>query len=421
MIGISEILQNIIYFISLYYLVLWILVFLEKEAPKEHKLVSYPNVTIVIPAYNEEDNIVETMKSAIALDYPKNKLKIIVIDDGSTDRTNERAKGCIAWARKNIASLEIVLLMQKNFGKFAALNNALKHVNSEFFATLDADSSPNEDALKKLVNSFTDKRIAAVSPILKVYRPKNRIQLVQWFEYSVNHFYKSIISNVNAIHVTPGPLSVYRTVVVKEVGGFREAHKTEDMEIAMRIQKKQYKIVQCNDAFVYTKAPYTIKELYKQRLRWNYGTFRNLIDYRKMMFDRKYGDFGMFQLPIILISGIMGITILGLITFNAYKSIKPTFKLLSMYNYNLYDYLRYTQFNMIWLDLDARAIVTFLGFFLISMLVLWLSLRLYREKISLRHMSSFFIYLFFYYLFLAIVWLGVLKDLILHRDRKWKT
>jgi cellulose synthase/poly-beta-1,6-N-acetylglucosamine synthase-like glycosyltransferase len=396
-------------------------VFLEKEAPKEHKLVSYPNVTIVIPAYNEEDNIVETMKSAIALDYPKNKLKIIVIDDGSTDRTNERAKGCIAWARKNIASLEIVLLMQKNFGKFAALNNALKHVNSEFFATLDADSSPNKDALKKLINSFTDERIAAVSPILKVYRPKNRIQLVQWFEYSVNHFYKSIISNVNAIHVTPGPLSVYRTKVVKEVGGFRKAHKTEDMEIAMRIQKKQYKIVQCNDAFVYTKAPYTIKELYKQRLRWNYGTFRNLIDYRKMMFDRKYGDFGMFQLPIILISGIMGITILGLITFNAYKSIKPTFKLLSMYNYNLYDYLRYTQFNMIWLDLDARAIVTFLGFFLISMLVLWLSLRLYREKISLRHMSSFFIYLFFYYLFLAIVWLGVLKDLILHRDRKWKT
>jgi cellulose synthase/poly-beta-1,6-N-acetylglucosamine synthase-like glycosyltransferase len=361
------------------------------------------------------------MKSAIALDYPKNKLKIIVIDDGSTDRTNERAKGCIAWARKNIASLEIVLLMQKNFGKFAALNNALKHVNSEFFATLDADSSPNKDALKKLINSFTDERIAAVSPILKVYRPKNRIQLVQWFEYSVNHFYKSIISNVNAIHVTPGPLSVYRTKVVKEVGGFRKAHKTEDMEIAMRIQKKQYKIVQCNDAFVYTKAPYTIKELYKQRLRWNYGTFRNLIDYRKMMFDRKYGDFGMFQLPIILISGIMGITILGLITFNAYKSIKPTFKLLSMYNYNLYDYLRYTQFNMIWLDLDARAIVTFLGFFLISMLVLWLSLRLYREKISLRHMSSFFIYLFFYYLFLAIVWLGVLKDLILHRDRKWKT
>ncbi len=420
MIGWTEILQNIIYFVSLYYVVFWLIVLLEYEEPRSKRLQKHPPVTIIIPAYNEEENIIPTIDSVAALQYPPELIKVIVVDDGSKDRTYARAKEHLKSIRKKHPKITFQLLTQKNAGKHAAMNNALRYTHTPFFATLDADSFPYRDALKNIMAEFDDPKIAAVSPILKVYKPKNAIQTIQWLEYAVNHFYKSLISNVDAIHVLPGPLSVYRTAVVKKLGGFRDAHKTEDMEIAMRIQKADYKIRQCNNAFVTTKAPYTIKSLYRQRHRWNHGTFKNLIDYRKMMFSRKYGDFGLFQLPVILISGIMGISILGLILYDFFKSIKPTFKLIQLYNYNIISYLQHTEFNMIWLDLDLKSLVTFLGFFIITLIVLWLSLRLYREKYRTKITFSFILYIFFYYIFLAIVWIGVFKDVLLRKETGWK-
>ena len=393
---------------------------LDSEDQKIRRIKKYPTVSIVIPAYNEEDNIVETINSVVNLDYPKDKIKLIVVDDGSKDKTYERAKAFIDDIKSKHSYIDVLLLTQKNHGKYYAMNHSLKYVDTDFFATMDADSIPNKDALKNVIASFVSDDIAAVSSVLKVYKPKTTIQIVQWFEYSVNHFYKSLIANVNSIHVLPGPLSVYRTKIIKEINGFREAYKTEDMEIVLRIQQKHYKIIQCNTAFVYTKAPAKIKELYTQRHRWNFGTFKNLIKYRSMMLNKKYGDFGLFQLPIILISGILGITILGLILYTSWKTAKPTFKMLQLYNYNIIEYLNHSTFNMILLDIDLKSIVTFIGFFAISILVIWLSLRLYKEKYTWKRSISFALFLFFYYLFLAVVWLGVFKDVMMRKEAKWK-
>jgi len=417
-----QIIQNIVYAISLYYVVFWLLVLLEgkQERPKR-KLISPPDVTIAIPAYNEESNIIETLRNVIALDYPKDKLSIIVVNDGSKDQTYRLAKEYADKVRKKYDFKLFMVLTQKNKGKYAAVNNALKYANTDFFATLDADSIPKSDALKNIINRF-DEDIAAVSPVLKVYKPKNNLQRMQWFEYSVNHFYRSLIARLNAMHVTPGPLSVYRTHVIKGIGGFREAHNTEDMEVAMRIQKKNYRIVQCDDAFVYTKAPSELRSLYRQRHRWQYGTLRNVLDYRSMVFNRKYGDFGIFQLPIILSSGLLGVTVLGLILHNIWKAAHPSFAMLRLYDFNIIRYISNVRLNVIWLDIDLRSTVTLLGFFIISLFVVWMSLRLYKNKnkFSFKRSTSFFLYLFFYYLFLAIVWLGVYKDLLLRRDTGWK-
>jgi cellulose synthase/poly-beta-1,6-N-acetylglucosamine synthase-like glycosyltransferase len=415
-----QIIQNIIYIISLYYVVFWLLVLLEgKELNSVKKLKGYPAVSLAIPAYNEEDNIVETLENVVGLDYPKEKLSIIVIDDGSRDRTLERAREYAAEMRKKHNFRSFVVLTQKNKGKFAALNNALKRVDTEYFATLDADSIPRPDALKKIMACF-EEGVGAVSPVLKVYKPKNTLQMMQWFEYSVNHFYKSVIAKLDAIHVTPGPLSVYRTDVVKSLRGFREAHKTEDMEVAMRIQKENFRIVQCNDAFVYTKAPARLRELYRQRHRWSYGTFKNLLDYRSMIFNREYGDFGLFQLPVILISGFLGITVLGLIMHNIWKALKPQFQILQMYGFDIIKYISNTRWNIIWLDIDMRAAVTVFSFILITLFVVWLSLRLYKDKYLFKKTFSFLLYLFFYYILLAVVWLGVFKDMIFRRGTSWK-
>lgn len=421
MLGFTEILQNAIYFFSLYYTVFWLLVFFDTPRESGKKESKAHDVSIVIPAYNEGDNMEATLDAVAGLDYPKGKISVIVVDDGSKDDTLKVARDWRERLAKEYGFREFTVITQRNQGKFAAMNNALRKVSTPFFATLDADSFPKKDSLKRIMAEFKEDEIAAVSPVLKVYRPKNRLQMMQWFEYSVNHFYKSIITRANSIHVTPGPLSVYRTKVVKELGGFRKGHKTEDMELAMRIQLHHHKIVQCDKAFVFTKAPYSIKSLYHQRIRWNYGTFKNLVDYRKMIFNRKYGDFGMFQLPTIFISGMLGITLLGLIAYDFFKGIKPFFQMLQLYDYNIYLMIAQTKFgNIIWLDLDAKALVTFGGFFLISIFVIWMSLRMHEEKYSLGSSLAFVMYIFLYYIFLAFVWLNVFKDVLLKKERAWR-
>ena len=417
MIGWAEIIQSIIYFISLYYVIFWLLVFLDNEPTGRKKMPkTWPEVSIIIPAYNEGKNIASTIKSVTGLNYPKDRLKLFVVDDGSTDATFKLAKKHLQTLR---GYKDIRLLTQPNSGKFAAINNALKYVDTEFFATLDADSLPTSSALKRSILSFDSDNIAAVSSVLKVYKPKNMLQKIQDFEYMVNHFYKSVLSRLNAIHVLPGPLSIYRTGIVKNIGCFRDAHKTEDMEIAMRIQKMNYSIHQSDTSFVYTKTPHSFNDLYRQRHRWNHGTFRNLLDYRFMLFNKKYGDFGVFQLPIMFVSGMMGVTILFLMGYDFIKSAIPALKLFQLYDYNIIEYMSHMTFNIIWLDLDLRTIVMSFGFLAISLLVMKLSLKLSGEKYSARHSLSFLAYTMFYYLFLAIVWLGVFKDIITGRETKW--
>jgi cellulose synthase/poly-beta-1,6-N-acetylglucosamine synthase-like glycosyltransferase len=416
--GWTETIVNIISFISLYYVVFWLLVLLDHEKQLKLTLKRFPETTIIIPAYNEENTIIPTLKSVEALDYPKSKISLIVVDDGSKDKTYSLA---VAHCKKLKGFRSVLVLTQKNSGKYVAMNNALKHVDTEFFSTLDADSFPHKNSLKNILVRFTGKKIAAVSPIVKIHRPKRFVEVVQWFEYSVNHFYKSSIYHLNAIHVTPGPLSTYRTAVVKKLGGFREGHKTEDMEMAMRIQKHNYSIVQANDAFVYTKAPFTIRSLYKQRIRWNYGTLHNLKDYRKMLFNREYGDFGMFQLPVILLSGVLGVTILGLLVYDFIKGFNPALRSLQIYDYNIIEFLRNMEFNILWLDVDARVFVTFLTFFLLSLFVILLALRLHHEKYRLKSSFSFLLFIMYYFIFLAVVWVGVYINCILGRKSKWKS
>jgi cellulose synthase/poly-beta-1,6-N-acetylglucosamine synthase-like glycosyltransferase len=127
---------------------------------------------------------------------------------------------------------------------------------------------------------------------------------------------KKMLGFLGAINVTPGPLTVFRKRVFDDLGPYRKAHNTEDMEIAYRMQKNQYKIVHCNDAFVYTNIPGTIKKLYKQRLRWIYGFINNTIDYRNVLFQRKYGNFALFTLPTGVVSIFAVGFVFGKIVYN---------------------------------------------------------------------------------------------------------
>ncbi len=277
---------------------------------KEIKLAFYPAVTVIVPCFNEQETIEGTVQSLFNLNYPQDKLNIFLIDDGSTDGTwNTIGK---------FAGYKNVKVFQKeNGGKHTALNLGLSKVETDFLGCLDADSFVDSESLVRIMSYFQmDPSAMAVAPSIVVNNPKTIIQKAQKAEYYMAVYVKKMLGFLGAIHVTPGPLTIFRKKVFNDLGPYRGAHNTEDMEIAYRMQKNHYKIEQCNDAFVYTNAPKTIGKLYKQRLRWIYGFINNTIDYKNILFRRKFGNFSTFTVPAGIISIFSVSYLFGRIVYN---------------------------------------------------------------------------------------------------------
>lgn len=419
MISITSAILYVIYLISLYFVIFWLSVLFQGIKDEEKKLKNIPYVTIAIPAYNEKETIEETINSVINLDYPKKKLEIIIINDGSTDNTGKIVKKIVKENKKN----NIRLINQKNSGKSVALNNAIAKSKGEFFVCLDADSVVRKDALKKMLPEFEDPDVAIVLPLMKVKNPKNMLEKIQWYEYLINFFYKKLMAKLDCVHVSPGPFSVYRKKVLKELRGFSENNLTEDLEITLRVQKYHYKIVQLLSTEVYTYAPANFKEFYKQRSRWYKGTVFNLMDYKKMIFNYKYGDLGMMHLPSVMLSG--GIIII-LISVWGYNSIlKPFYHKiydLSFIDYSISFLVKKTlesceNFQI----LDLSFVNIFLGIviFILSVEIMILSVKYTKEKVFKYGFMVIPIYLLFYGLFMFAVWFGVLIELFIKKKQKW--
>ncbi|OGI66299.1 hypothetical protein A3A95_01805 [Candidatus Nomurabacteria bacterium RIFCSPLOWO2_01_FULL_39_18] len=291
----------VLIFFSVYVQVFFLVTFFENRRKiivrnNKIKITKYPAVTIVVPCWNEEATVYKTVCSLLNLNYPKDKLKIFLIDDGSTDGT---------WNAINKFSHypNIKLFKKENGGKYTALNLGLLHTETDFFGGLDADSFVDPESLVRIMSYFEkDPSAMAVAPSVVVYNPKNLIQNAQKAEYHMGVYMKKMLSFLGAINVTPGPLTIFRKKVFNDLGPYRHGHNTEDMEIAYRMQKNNYKIEHCNDAFVFTSTPGTIKKLYRQRLRWIYGFINNTIDYRDVLFRKKYGNFALFTLPTGIVS-----------------------------------------------------------------------------------------------------------------------
>ncbi len=269
-------------------------VYKDKNRP-DSPLSYHPSVTIIVPCFNEQNTISETINSLLSLDYPKDKLSLIVVDDGSTDNTQET----LAIYNDNP---QIRIFSKENGGKYTALNFALEKIDSELVGCLDADSFVKSCALKKMVPKFSDPIVMAVTPSIQVFEPKSILQRVQRIEYSWGILFRRVLASINGLYVTPGPFSIFRTQMLKDIGGYKHAHQTEDMELALRMHKHGLKIENAQEATVYTVAPAKLKGLYKQRVRWTYGFLKNVMDYKHMYFNRKYGTLGFFVLPIATLS-----------------------------------------------------------------------------------------------------------------------
>jgi cellulose synthase/poly-beta-1,6-N-acetylglucosamine synthase-like glycosyltransferase len=317
------------------------LVFAKKEKPRIFPEKNPPMVSIIIPAWNEAKGIAGTIKSALNLNYPKGKLEIIVVDDGSTDNTYE-----IASKFKGVRNGKVVKVFKnkKNMGKGVSMNVGISKSKGEIIVTMDADNVVVKgDILKTMISSFTDPKIMCVAPTTAIYKPKGILQRIQQVEYMLGVFLRKSFSDMNSIHITSGAFSVYKKEFFDKHGGFSKEAITEDMEMALRIQAKNYKIVNNLNAIAFTVAPNKFVPLMKQRRRWYTGLLKCLLNYRRL-FSKKYGAMGVVVLPVAIITVILSVILTAYLAVNSLIKLKKELILWRSINFNVLDTLQFNSF-----------------------------------------------------------------------------
>jgi cellulose synthase/poly-beta-1,6-N-acetylglucosamine synthase-like glycosyltransferase len=238
-----------------------------------------PGLSIIVPCYNEEKNIGPCLSSILASDYPKNKYEIIVVDDGSTDRTDEIVKG---FVRKN-RGVRIRLVKQRHCGKAAGLNKAISLSRNEIIVTIDADTLLERGCLKGLAEPMGREDVGAVNGISLARQPKNLIEKFQQIEYYYNNLVRVGFTRVfdSGVWFFSAAASYRKSLFVGE--RFFSDTLTEDMDIALRITKKGYKVLTSSSAICHTKAPSSIASLFRQRMRWWFGVLVSLAKNRQVL------------------------------------------------------------------------------------------------------------------------------------------
>lgn len=371
------------------------------------KISKYYKVSIMVPAYNEEKTIKKTIKSLLNLDYPKDKLEILVIDDGSTDNTYKIAK---QFEGKNLK-----VYTKKNEGKGATLNFGLKRCSGELVGGLDADSFVTRNALKHIIGYFDDKDVMAVTPSLKIYRPKKILQKIQMIEYLIGIFLRKVFAFLGSIHVTPGPFSIYRKVFFDEHGGYDENNITEDIEIAFRIQSKKYIIENSETASVYTVSPSSFKGLLRQRIRWYVGGVQNAINYRHL-FGTKHGNLGLFILPGSFISVFL--VVVSMFYF-LYKFIETTSRNLINYYQIKFDLLTLLdfKFDSFYLNISTVMLLSILSL-IASIVIIYTAKKMSKENTKIK--KSYIFYLIFYWVLFGFWWLISLIYKLFGKRIEWR-
>jgi len=315
----AEALMYVTLFASLFFEVFLLITFIENlSTPKPRALrrsgKGAPTVAVIVPCWNEEHTVAGTLDSLLALSYPRNKLRIYVVNDGSTDKT-------ATVLDRYDSHPQITVIHKENGGKHSAMNEALKHITEDIVGCLDADSFVHPDALRYIAAHFANPNVAAVTPNIQIFKPRTLLQFLQKAEYCISVFVRNTFARENALLITPGPFSLFRRNVIEEIGGWRHAHGTEDLEICLRLQMYKKLITNEPRAIVYTTAPRTLRTLYKQRVRWTFGFLKNARDYSHMFFNKEHRTLGILILPLSYFSILSGIFLFFLLIFQTTLSI----------------------------------------------------------------------------------------------------
>jgi cellulose synthase/poly-beta-1,6-N-acetylglucosamine synthase-like glycosyltransferase/spore germination protein YaaH/peptidoglycan/xylan/chitin deacetylase (PgdA/CDA1 family) len=323
-----------------------------------------PPVSVLIPAYNEEDVIVYTVNSVLESDYPR--LEVIVVDDGSNDGTSDLLDSQFG---RNPA---VRIIHQPNHGKPGALSHALAEASSGIIVTIDADTAIEPDAISKLVRHFVNPRVGAVAGNVKV---GNRISwLTRWqaLEYVTSqNLEKRAFDLLNCIPVVPGALSAWGAEAINDSGGFSAETVAEDTDLTITIRRAGWKIDYEEEAIGWTTAPETAAMLVRQRFRWTFGTLQAFWKHRDTLGRTKYGTLGWIALPNMFLFQLL------------LPLFSPVIDLLFLGSLLLYgaSQFHFTYLPQIYTAADVqRSLVFFIGFMLIDFLTCVVAFTLERHE-----------------------------------------
>ena len=224
-------------FIALYFLFLFSLIFIQNR--KEIFLVPKPkknfSVSVLVPAYNEQDSIRETVETILKSDY-KNIIEVIILNDGSKDDTLKIAR------ELEKEYLRVRVLDKKNSGKADSLNKGIEISKGDLIAVVDADSYPDSHAISSMVGFFNDKKTGAVTTRILVRKKDNMLRKMQSIEYKIIAFTRKLLGFIDSIYVTPGPMALYRRSALVAIGGFDPKNMTEDIEATWHLLHDGYSV-----------------------------------------------------------------------------------------------------------------------------------------------------------------------------------
>lgn len=256
-----------------------------------------PPVTVIIPSYNEDKVIARTIDAVLNSDYPD--LRVIVIDDGSTDDTAAIVQ------REYGSEPRVTFIRKENGGKSTALNLGISMADTDIIICLDADTLFRYDTISRLVPHFADPKVGAVAGNVKVGNRFNPITIWQSLEYITSqNFDRRAYAALNAVSVVPGAVGAWRKSAVEAAGGYETDTLAEDTDLTFRVLLLGYDIRTENSAIAYTEAPDTIRTLAKQRFRWAFGTLQSLWKHRRVLLKPKHGAFSMFVMPAMWLYNI---------------------------------------------------------------------------------------------------------------------
>jgi len=301
-------------------------------------------ISILVPAYNEEETIVENIKSLISLNYPK--FEVIVINDGSKDNTLNKViqefdlkevnqpvryrlkTNKIKGIYKNIDIPNLILVDKENGGKADALNAGINVSNYPIITSIDADSILESDSLVRVVMPFIEnKKTVAVGGIVRIANgsiitrgrvvdiglPKSSVAMFQIVEY-LRAFLTGRVGwdALNSLLIVSGAFGAFKKEAAIEVGGYAKNTIGEDMELIVKMHeyflrnKIPYRIKFVPDPVCWTQAPETLKDLRSQRRRWQIGLMDSLFKHKKMFLNPRYKQIGLIAVPYFWLFEMIG-------------------------------------------------------------------------------------------------------------------
>ena len=346
-------------------LIIGLLALIEKLRPARPTPPDFhPPVSVLIPAYNEESVIVGTVEAALACDYPRHE--VVVVDDGSYDRTAELLDSHFG------ANPRVRIIHQPNRGKARALSNALRHATYGIVVTIDADTSIAPDAISKLVRNFIDPRVGAVAGNVKVGNRNRWITRWQALEYITSqNLEKRALDLLNCIPVVPGALSAWRADAIENAGGFTPDTVAEDTDLTIAVRRCGWRVTYDEDAIGWTEAPETAEALISQRFRWTFGTLQSVWKHRDTIGRPRYSTLGAVALPNIFLFQLL------------LPLVSPVIDLLFLSSLLLWGLGQFHLAYMpqLWTAADVeRSLIFFAGFMLIDLFTCVIAFLLERHE-----------------------------------------